>query len=108
MRLGKMTEKMVGLFLRSPRVRGGFSDAIAWTERLRAQGGTGKSRRHQQSTSHGLLILPEVLEPFRRELGVSDGVLNVLVPQIVLKRPRVLTIIGELKPAGVAQHVRMD
>ena len=34
--------------------------------------------------------------------------LNVLVPEIVLERPRVLTIVGELKPAGMAQHVRMD
>ena len=34
--------------------------------------------------------------------------LNVLVPQIVLKRPRVLTIIGELEAAGMSQHVRMD
>jgi hypothetical protein len=30
------------------------------------------------------------------------------VPGIVLEGPRVLTVIGELEPASLAQHVRMD
>jgi len=34
-------------------------------------------------------------------------VLDVLVPEVVLQRPRVLAIIGELEPAGVTQHVWM-
>jgi hypothetical protein len=33
------------------------------------------------------LIPPEVLEPCRRELGVSDGVLDVLVDQVGLQCP---------------------
>ena len=34
--------------------------------------------------------------------------LNVLVPEVVLQGPRVVAIIGELEPAGMAEHVRVD
>ena len=33
--------------------------------------------------------------------------LNVSVPQVVLNRPRIVTIVRELVAARVAQHVRM-
>ena len=36
------------------------------------------------------------------------GVLNVLVPEVVLEGPRVVAIIGQLEPAGMAKHVRVD
>jgi hypothetical protein len=35
-------------------------------------------------------------------------VLNVLVPEVVLERSRVVAIVGELEPTGVAKHVGMD
>jgi hypothetical protein len=35
-------------------------------------------------------------------------VLDVLVPEVVLQGPSVVTIVGELEPAGVAKHVRVD
>jgi hypothetical protein len=35
-------------------------------------------------------------------------VLNVLVPEVVLQGSRIVTIIGELEPAGVAKHVWVD
>jgi hypothetical protein len=35
-------------------------------------------------------------------------VLDVLVPEVVLQSPRIVTIIGELEPAGMAQHVGVD
>jgi hypothetical protein len=35
-------------------------------------------------------------------------VLDVLVPEVVLHGPRVVPIIGQLKPAGMAKHVRVD
>ena len=54
------------------------------------------------------LIPPKVLEPVGRQFGVPDGVLDVLVPKVVLQGPRVVTIVGELEPAGVAKHVRVD
>jgi hypothetical protein len=35
-------------------------------------------------------------------------VLNVLVPEVVLQSPRVMAIVGELEPTGMAKHVRVD
>src|SRR5262245_37961089 len=58
-------------------------------------------RRRERST-------PKVLEAIGRHLGVPDRVLDVLVPEVVLQRPRVVAIIGELEPTGMAQHVRVD
>src|SRR6516162_492489 len=51
---------------------------------------------------------PKVLETVGRHLGVPDGVLDVLVAEIVLQGPRVVAIVGELEPAGMAKHVRVD
>lgn len=52
-----------------------------------------------------VLISPESLEAFGRQLGVSDGVGNVLVTEIMLNRPCVLAVVGQFVPSGVAQHV---
>ena len=54
------------------------------------------------------LIAPEILEPICRQFGVAGGMLNVAVSQIMLDRPRVLPVVGQLVAGGVAQHVRMD
>ena len=51
---------------------------------------------------------PKVPEPIGRHFGVSDRVLDVLVPKVVLQGPRVVAIIGQLEPAGMAEHVRVD
>src|SRR5262249_50326888 len=53
------------------------------------------------------LGLPEVLEPIWCQLRVAHGVLDVLVPEVMLQRPRVVAVIGKFEPAGVAEHVRM-
>src|SRR5262249_48656090 len=53
-------------------------------------------------------VPPKVLEPVGRHFGVPDCVLNVLVPEVVLQGPRVVAIIGQLEPAGMAQHVGVD
>ena len=53
-------------------------------------------------------LLQKFLEPVGRHFGVPDGVLNVLVPKVVLQGPRVVAIICELEPAGMAKHVRVD
>jgi hypothetical protein len=34
--------------------------------------------------------------------------LNVLVPEVVLQGPRVVAIVCELEPTGMAKHVRVD
>jgi len=51
---------------------------------------------------------PEVLEARRRQLGVSHRVLDVPMPQIGLQGARVVALVGQCEPAGVAQHVRVD
>src|SRR5262249_36522911 len=53
-------------------------------------------------------IPPKVLEPVGCHFGVSDRVLDVPVPEVVLQRPRVVAIVGELEPTGMAKHVRVD
>src|SRR5947209_4339779 len=53
-------------------------------------------------------IFPKTLEPLRRQLGVAHGVLNILVPEIVLHRARVLPIVRQLVAARMSQHVWMD
>jgi hypothetical protein len=54
------------------------------------------------------LVPPKILEPVGRHVGVPDRVLNVLVPEVVLQGPRVVAIVGELEPTGMAKHVRVD
>ena len=34
--------------------------------------------------------------------------LDVLVPEVVLQRPGVVAVVGELEPTGMAKHVRVD
>src|SRR5262245_63925788 len=58
-------------------------------------------RRRERST-------PKLFEPVGRHIGVPDRMLDVLVPQVVLQRPRVVAIVGELEPTGMAKHVRVD
>src|SRR6516165_8616176 len=53
-------------------------------------------------------VPPKVFEPVGRHFGIPDRVLNVLVPKVVLQGPRVVAIIGQLEPAGMAQHVGVD
>jgi hypothetical protein len=54
------------------------------------------------------LVPPKVLEPVGRHFGVPDRVLNVLVPEVVLQRPRVMAVVGKLEPTGMTKHVRVD
>ena len=56
----------------------------------------------------GASVPPKVFESVGRQFGVPDGVLNVFVAQVVLEGPRVVAIVGELEPTGMAEHVRVD
>ena len=47
---------------------------------------------------------PKVLEPVGRHFGVSDRVLNVLVPEVVLQGPRVVAYFGGLDAASVRKN----
>jgi len=51
---------------------------------------------------------PKILVSVGCHVGVPDGVLNVLMPEVVLQGARVVAIVGQLKPAGMAKHVGMD
>ena len=53
-------------------------------------------------------VPPKILESVGRHFGVPDGVLNVLVAEVVLQGPRVAAIVRELEPTGMAKHVRVD
>ena len=52
--------------------------------------------------------LSKILKPIRRQLGIPRSVLDILMPQVVLNCPRILSIVRQLEPAGVAQHVGMS
>ena len=53
-------------------------------------------------------VPPKILEPVGRHFGVPDRVLDVLVPEVMLQGPRVVAVVGQLKPAGMAKHVWVD
>ena len=50
-------------------------------------------------------VLPERLEAIRRQFCIPDRMLNVPMTKVLLKRPRVVAVIGELEPAGMPEHV---
>jgi hypothetical protein len=52
-------------------------------------------------------IPPKFFESIRCHLGIPNRVADVLMPQVMLKRSRVVALIGQLEAAGVAQHVGM-
>jgi len=53
-------------------------------------------------------VPPKVLESVGRYFGISDRVLDVLVPEVVLQGPGVMAIVREFEPTGMAKHVRVD
>jgi len=54
------------------------------------------------------IITAKVLEPIDGQLGIADGVLDVLMTEIMLERASIVAIVGELVAAGVPEHVRVD
>ena len=56
----------------------------------------------------GRALMPKPTKPLRCQLSVSNGVLNTLVPKVVLNGPRIDPFVGQGKPAGMPQHVRMN
>jgi len=53
-------------------------------------------------------VLPEAAEAIRGELSVEDGMLDVLMPEIVLDGAGVLAVVGELEAGRMPEHVRVD
>jgi hypothetical protein len=62
----------------------------------------------RESSAPSSSVPPKIFEPVGRHFGVPDGVLDVLVAKVVLQGPGVMAIIGQLEPAGMAKHVRVD
>lgn len=56
----------------------------------------------------GASILPEFLKWPWCQLGVTDGVMDVAVAQIILNPPQIEPLIGKVVSAGMAQLVGMD
>ena len=53
-------------------------------------------------------IPPEILEPIWRKLCVAHGVLDVLVAEVMLNGPRVVSVVGEFVAACVAEHLGVN
>lgn len=53
-------------------------------------------------------ILPKILEPLRTQFRIAHHVHDVLVPEVLLGRARVLPVTGELESTGMTEHVRMN
>ena len=51
------------------------------------------------------LVAPKILEPRRRQFGVPDGVLDVSMAEVRLKRSGIVSLVGERIAAGVPEHV---
>ena len=45
------------------------------------------------------LVLPEIAEPLGRKFAISNRMLDVLVAEIVLQRPSIHALIGQLEPS---------
>jgi hypothetical protein len=54
------------------------------------------------------LVFPECFEAARGQLRIADGVGDIPVTQVLLDRPRIVSLVGQLEPAGVAEHVGMN
>src|SRR5262249_11717936 len=52
-------------------------------------------------------IVPETFEASRRQLGVPDGVLDVLVAQVGLQAPSIDALVREVIAASMPQHGRV-
>src|SRR4051812_25341528 len=52
-------------------------------------------------------VFPEPVEPGRRQFGITNGVLDILVPEIVLDRAGVVPGVSKFEPDTVPQHVRV-
>ena len=86
------------------------SDRFGATICVCATKATAHAHRAPSIPLHRLLrlsILPKILEPLRRELGVAHRVHDVLVAEVVLQRARVASVVRELVAGRVPQHVRM-
>ena len=55
-----------------------------------------------------LSVPPEILEPIRSHLGVSDCVHDIFMAHVVLEGSGIMPLVGELVASRVPEHVRVD
>jgi hypothetical protein len=67
-----------------------------------------KKNRLDASASRPRLILPKPLKPMGTQFCISHRVRNVPVPEVLLNRSSVVSLVRELVASGVPEHVRMD
>ena len=51
------------------------------------------------------LVLPELGKTVCRQLSVANGILDISMPQIVLNSPSIVSVVDQLIPTGMAQHM---
>ncbi|MFZ0851751.1 MAG: hypothetical protein WAO08_21405, partial [Hyphomicrobiaceae bacterium] len=56
----------------------------------------------------GSTLAPQPFEPMAGNAGVVGRVLGVAVAEVILYRPQISALIGQVVAAGVAEHVRPD
>jgi hypothetical protein len=54
---------------------------------------------------HRVFLSPKIFEPIRRQLGVTDRVLDILMAEIGLQGAGIVPFIGQREAPGVTQHV---
>jgi len=69
---------------------------------------TGQKTTSSMSDRDQASVLPEILEPIRRHLGISNRVHDIFVAHVVLQGSSVMPIVGKLVACGVPEHVRMN
>src|SRR2546422_3387832 len=66
---------------------------------------------HDFEVVSGFLLVsslpPQPFKPCGIGGGVLDGMLNIPMAEIVLNQPRIGTLVGEGKAAGMAEHMRV-
>src|SRR6478672_6489666 len=71
--------------------------------------GSGQGDRTERSPLAARpLVLPKIAEPIGSEFSISYRVLDVFVAEVVLQRPGIDALVGELESSCMPQHVRMD
>jgi hypothetical protein len=65
-------------------------------------------RHYVVTPPRGRSIPPKSLETIRRQRGVGNRVLDILMPKVVLDCAGVASIVGEFIAAGMAQHVGVN
>jgi hypothetical protein len=66
------------------------------------------SEATRRRISRRFLVPPEIAKPLGRKFAISNRMLDVFMAEIVLRRTSIHTLIGQLEPSRMPQHVGMD